>query len=112
MKTLNNEMTNLTIRLGGGKPAIEGRRYNGMLSVTANGATFVEGPTKKTIRTRPQRIYEGKHITLTCNADGVLRFNFRCLPEEAMTSEHFALHVYSEVDKALKLIGNDNETNE
>lgn len=93
----------LTLKLQGNKVASQNSRFNGMITLNADGATFVEATNNRKTRVRPQRIYDGDYVTLTCNADGHVRINLRNIQPWQITSD-LPWDIYNEVSRAIEAI--------
>ena len=64
--------------------------------------SFIESVFKSSACHRNVHLFVGKHITLTCSPDGMLRLNFKNLVvDEDFSVERYAFGVYNELCMAL-----------
>lgn len=65
--------------------------------------SFIESVFKSSACHRNVHLFVGKHITLTCSPDGVLRLNFKNLKlNEDFSVDSYCLEVANEIRQALK----------
>lgn len=79
-----------------------GKTYQGLLRLDHQyHYTFIETKSTKTQRRNP-RIYEGRYLTVTCQADGSFRPNLRQVPVgSGFNIDDYAIAVCNELRAAL-----------